>query len=147
MFNPIEKVTMDNLKPKPIDSILNQGQANEVVNKKMYVGLYRDFIKLVQNLTLNEIFEEIKTGIYKDDVEYLRGMKQMGNDSLADDIKKKLFGFTTSGTFGAPRSKNNIETYSQTICLDFDKIPNGEIENLKQIVNNYYLKYNSNHSI
>jgi hypothetical protein len=136
MFNPIEKVTMDNLKPKPIDSILNQGQANEVVNKKMYVGLYRDFIKLVQNLTLNEIFEEIKTGIYKDDVEYLRGMKQMGNDSLADDIKKKLFGFTTSGTFGAPRSKNNIETYSQTICLDFDKIPNGEIENLKQIVNN-----------
>jgi hypothetical protein len=136
MFDPFEKVTMENLKPKPIDSIVNQGQAHEVVNKRMYVGLYKDFVKRIQNLALNEIFEEIKGGVYKDDVECLRGMKQMGNDSLADDIKKKLFGFTTSGTFSAPRSKNNIETYSQTICLDFDKIPNDEIENLKQIVSN-----------
>lgn len=127
---------MENLKPKPFDSIVDQGQANKVVNRRMYVGLYKDFVKRIQNLTMNEIFEEIKIGAYKDDVECLRGMKQMGNDRLADDIKKKLFGFTTSGTFGAPRSKNNIETYSQTICLDFDKIPNGEIENLKQIVNN-----------
>lgn len=136
MFNLIKKVTMENLKPKSIVSIVNQGQANEVLNKKMHVGVYRDFVKPIKNISLRQVLEEIKTGVYKDDVEYLRGMKQMGNDNLADDIKKKLFGFTTSGTFGAPRSKNNIETYSQTICLDFDKIPNGEIENLKQIVNN-----------
>ena len=99
MFNPIEKVTMENLKPKPIDSIVNQGQANEVVNRRMYVGLYRDFIKRIQNIPLLEIFEEIKTGVYKDDVEYLRVTKQMGNDDLANSLKNKLFGFTTSGTF------------------------------------------------
>ena len=127
---------MENLKPTAIDSTVNQGQTDEVVNKKMYVGLYRDFIKRIQNIPLIEIFEEIKTGIYKDDVEYFRNVKQMGNDVLAESIKSKLLGFTSSGTFGAPRSKNNIETYSQTICLDFDHIPESEIENLKQIVNN-----------
>lgn len=127
---------MENFKPTSNVSTVNHEQSDEVTNKKMFVGLYRNFVKLIENVYLNEIFEEIKTGVYKDDVEYLRGMKQMGNDSLADDIKKKLFAFTTSGTFGTPRSKNNIETYSQTICLDFDKIPNDEIENLKQIVNN-----------
>ena len=93
MFDPIEKVKMENLKPKPIDSIVNQGQANEVVNKRMYVGLYKDFVKRIQNLTLNEIFEEIKTGAYKDDIEYLRGIKQIGNDDLANSLKNKLFGF------------------------------------------------------
>lgn len=136
MSNLIEKVTMENLKPTPNVSIVNQGQENEVTNKKMYVGFYKDFVKRIQNISLDEIFEEIKTGVYKENIECLRGMKQMGNDSLADDIKKKLFGFTTSGTFGVPRSKNSIETYSQTICLDFDHIPISEIENLKQIVNN-----------
>ncbi len=127
---------MENLKPTATVSIVNQEQDIAVVNKRMYVGLYKDFVKRIQNISLNEIFEEIKSGVYKGDIECLRGMKQMGNDSLADDIKKKLFGFTTSGTFGTPRSKETIKTYSQTICLDFDKIPNDEIENLKQIVNN-----------
>lgn len=127
---------MENLKPKPIDSIVDQGQANEVINKKMYVGFYRDFVKRIQNITLNEIFEEIKTGIYKDDVESLRGAKQMGNDDKANRIKNKLLGFTTSGTFGAPRSKDTIESYSQTICLDFDYVPEAELDKLKQLVNN-----------
>lgn len=127
---------MENLKPTATVSIVNQGQDIEVMNKIMYVGLYKDFVKPIQNISLNEILKEIKTGTYKDDVEYLRGVKQMGNDDLANNLKNKLFGFTTSGTFGTPRSKNNIETYSQTLCLDFDKIPNDEIENLKQIVNN-----------
>lgn len=127
---------MENLKPTPNVSIENQGQANEVVNKRMYVGLYKDFVKRIQNLTLNEIFEEIKTGIYKDDVESLRDAKQMGNDNKAYSIKNKLFGFTTSGTFGVPRSKDTIESYSQTICLDFDYVPEAELEKLKQLVNN-----------
>jgi hypothetical protein len=135
MFNLIEKVTMENLKPIANVSIVNQGQANEVVNKRMYVGLYRDFIKLVQNLTLNEVFEDIKTGIYKDDIEYLRGMKQIGNDYLADSLKLKLFGFSTSGTFCSPRSKDTIETYSQAICLDFDNVQETDLEELKRSVN------------
>jgi Protein of unknown function (DUF3987)/VirE N-terminal domain len=135
MFNLIKKVAMENLKPKPIDSIVNQGQANEVVNRRMYVGLYRDFIKRIQNIPLLEIFEEIKTGVYKDDVEYLRVTKQMGNDDLANSIKNKLLAFTASGTFCPPRSKDTIETYSQVICLDFDNVPETELEELKGSVN------------
>ena len=127
---------MENLKPTATVSILNQGQEIEVVNKRMYVGLYKDFVKRIQNIPLNEIFEEIKTGIYKDDVECLRGFKQMNNDVLANSLKNKLFGFTTSGTFGAPRSKDTIETYSQVICLDFDHIPEAELGKLKELVNN-----------
>ena len=126
---------MENLKPIANVSIVNQGQANEVLNKRMYVGLYKDFVKRIQNIPLNEIFEEIKTGIYKDDVECLRGFKQMGNDVLANSLKNKLFGFTTSGTFGAPRSKDTIETYSQVICLDFDNVQETDLEELKRSVN------------
>jgi hypothetical protein len=129
---------MENLKPTSNVSTENQGQNDEVRNKKMYVGFYKDFVKRIQNISLDEILEEIKTGIYKDDVERLRSFKKMGNDALAEKIKNNLFAITSSGTFGSPRSKNNIETYSQTICLDFDHIPKSEIENLKQIVNNCY---------
>jgi hypothetical protein len=127
---------MENLKPTATVSIVNQGQEIEVVNKRMYVGLYRDFIKRIQNVALNEIFEEIKNGAYQEDVEYLRSVKQMGNDVLTNNIKNKLFAFTASGTFGAPRSKETIETYSQIICLDFDHIPEAELEKLKELVNN-----------
>lgn len=127
---------MENLKPTANVSIVNQGKNIEVLNKRVYVGLYKDFVKRIQNIPLNEIFEEIKTGIYKDDVEYLRGVKQMGNDVLADSLKLKLFGFTTSGTFGAPRSKDTIETYSQVICLDFDNVQETELEELKRSVSN-----------
>lgn len=65
MFDPFEKVTMENLKPKPIDSIVNQGQANEVVNRRMYVGLYRDFIKRIQNIPLIEILKKSKQAFTK----------------------------------------------------------------------------------
>lgn len=136
MFNLIKKVTMENLKPTATVSIVNQGQDIEVMNKIMYVGLYKDFVKPIQNISLNEILEEIKTGTYKDDVECLRGFKQMGNDVLANSLKNKLFGFTTSGTFGAPRSKDTIETYSQVICLDFDNVQETELEELKRSVSN-----------
>jgi hypothetical protein len=136
MFNLIKKVTMENLKPTANVSIVNQGENIEVLNKRMYVGLYKDFVKSIQNVSLHEIFEEIKTGIYKDDVEYLRGVKKMGNDDLANSLKNKLFGFTTSGTFGAPRSKDTIETYSQVICLDFDNVQETELEELKRSVSN-----------
>jgi hypothetical protein len=129
---------MENFKPTSNVSTVNHEQSDEVTNKKMFVGLYRNFVKLIENVYLNEIFEEIKTGVYKDDVERLRSAKQIGDYALAEKIKSKLFAITSSGTFGSPRSKNNIETYSQTICLDFDHIPEYEIENLKQIVNNCY---------
>jgi hypothetical protein len=58
-----------------------------------------------------------------------------GDENKAEEIKSGLLGFTTSGTFGESRTKANIVTYSQVICLDFDDIPITEINTLVTLVN------------
>ncbi len=126
---------MRNLKSSNNNSTVNQGKNIEVKNKRMYAGVYKDFVINIKNNPLIEIFNEIKGGAYKKEIDHYRNTKQMGNDVLADTIKSKLFGFTTSGTFGYTRSKQNIKTYSQTICLDFDHILETDLEILRRIVN------------
>jgi hypothetical protein len=42
----------------------------------------------------------------------------------------------TSGNIWESRTKANITTYSQVVCLDFDDIPLTEINNLVTLINN-----------
>ena len=104
-------------------------------NNKIMVSIYKDFKQNLGVKNLLEIFTDIKSDKYKNDIESIRYALHKNTNAKASQIKNKLTSFTTSGTFGKSRTKNNIISYSQILCLDFDNIPVTEINNLSSVVN------------
>jgi hypothetical protein len=107
----------------------------EIVNNKLMVSVYQEFKTKLGDRNLLEILQEIKTDKYQSDIKSIRYALHKGDEKTADEIKSNLLGFTTSGTFGESRTKPNIVTYSQVVCLDFDDIPVTEIETLALKIN------------
>ena len=101
----------------------------------MIVSSYKNFNLKLQDRNIIEILNEVKSGKYESEIKSIRYALHKGDEKKADEIKSNLLGFTTSGTFGESRTKANIVTYSQVVCLDFDDIPLTEINNLVTIVN------------
>lgn len=99
------------------------------------VSVYQDFKNNLGDKNLLEILQDIKSGKYQSDINSIRYAIHKGDSKTADAIKSSLLGFTTSGTFGASRTKANINSYSQMIGLDFDHIPLDELDKLKAVIN------------
>lgn len=117
-------------------SLDNQGQLAKEGTNTIMVSQYQNYHYNKVDRKLLEIFEEIKSGTYKGAIDSLRTAKKNGDEDNADRIKGKLVAFSTSGTFGEKRTKQDIITYSQTICIDFDHIPSDELEILRDLVDN-----------
>ena len=81
------------------------------------VSIYKEFIKIGSDSELTEVIECIKNGDYKEDINSIRYAVHSEDLKTADEIKSKLVGFTTSGTFGTARTKENITSYSKMILL------------------------------
>ena len=94
----------------------------QTANNKLMVSVFQEFKFNLGERNLLEIFEEIKSDKYQSEVNSIRYAFHKGDENTAEEIKKGLLGFTTSGTFGESRTKANITTYSQVVCLDFDDI-------------------------
>lgn len=107
----------------------------QTANNKLMVSVFQEFKYNLGERNLLEIFEEIKSDKYQSEVNSIRYAFHKGDENTAEEIKKGLLGFTTSGTFGESRTKANIATYSQVVCLDFDDIPVIEINNLVTLIN------------
>ena len=99
------------------------------------VSVYQNFATKLENKSLMEIFQTIKSDAYQADINSIRYAIHKGDNSTADKIKNGLLGFTASGTFGTSRTKANITTYSQIVGLDFDHIPLSEIQQVVTMVN------------
>ena len=108
---------------------------NQTINNELMVSVYQEFKTNLGEKSLLEVLQEIKSDKYQSAVNSIRYALHKGEDKTADEIKSGLIGFTTSGTFGVSRTKTNINTYSQIICLDFDHIPLLEINNLIAVIN------------
>ncbi|MDY0090965.1 MAG: DUF3987 domain-containing protein [Flavobacteriaceae bacterium] len=98
------------------------------------VSIYKEFKKVGSDSELGEIIECIKNGDYKEDINSIRYAVHSEDLKTADEIKSKLVGFTTSGTFGTARTKENITSYSKMICLDFDKLDHQELQEILTII-------------
>lgn len=107
----------------------------QTANNKLMVSVFQEFKHNLGERNLLEILEEIKSDKYQSEINSIRYALHKGDEKTADEIKSNLLGFTTSGTFGKSRTKENIVTYSQVVCLDFDDIPLTEIINLVTLVN------------
>jgi hypothetical protein len=98
------------------------------------VSIYKEFKKVSSDSEITEVFESIKKGDYKDDINSIRYAVHSEDFGTADEIKNGLVAFTTSGTFGSARTKENINSYSKMICLDFDKLDYQELEETLTII-------------
>jgi len=98
------------------------------------VSIYKEFKKVGSNSEITEVLESIKNGDYKEDINSIRYAVHSEDFGTADEIKNGLVAFTTSGTFGSARTKENITSYSKMICLDFDKLSHEELQETFTII-------------
>jgi len=98
------------------------------------VSIYKEFKKVSSDIEITEVIECIKNGDYKEDINAIRYAVHSEDLKTADEIKSTLIGFTTSGTFGTARTKENITSYSKMICLDFDKLDHQELIEILTII-------------
>jgi hypothetical protein len=107
----------------------------QIANNKLMVSVYQNFKDNLGEKSIIEVFNEIKSNKYQSEINSIRYALHKGDEKTASEIKSGLIGFTSSGTFGASRTKVNINTYSQIVCLDFDHIEVTEINNLITLIN------------
>lgn len=77
-----------------------------------------------RSTTLEEVLEQIRNGLYKDEATNIRAHK--GNVKAIAFHKKKLDYVTFSGTFAPIREAKNIQTHSGLIVVDFDHLIDAE---------------------
>lgn len=99
------------------------------------VSTYKNFKTKLEDNSIFNIFQDIKSGKYESEINSIRYAMQSGKEKQADELKSELLAFTTSGTFDKQRKAEFLKTYSQIINLDFDHIPLEELESLVAIIN------------
>ncbi len=107
----------------------------QITNNKLMVSVYKEFKYNLGEKSLLDVLQEIKSDKYQSEINSIRYALHKGENKTADEIKSNLIGFTTSGTFGESRTKANITSYSQVVCLDFDYISLTEINSLVTLIN------------
>ncbi|AEH02722.1 DUF3987 domain-containing protein [Lacinutrix sp. 5H-3-7-4] len=96
------------------------------------VSVFNDFIYKVEDKPLEKILNAIKIGTYKAKISDIRNLLSNDNKKEADQLKKQLQAFTVSGTFSKGRSIDKIDTYSQYVILDIDKLSESQLKEVKQ---------------
>lgn len=97
------------------------------------VSVFQDFVKKVENTSLDHVLNDIKIGTYKDEISNIRKLLNEGKKEEAGKFKKLLKAFTVSGTFDSGSSNDKIEMYTQYIILDIDNLNVSHLHSLKNI--------------
>ena len=105
----------------------------------MYNTNYNDSLDGSNNRTVEvqKVLEQIKKGFWKKQIEDIQYQVNSGNTKQANELKLKLPAFTISATYNGKRKKENVESYSGLLHLDYDKLDN--IQDIKsKIISNPY---------
>ena len=105
-----------------------QQSVQEIEAGNMKASVFRNFNVVVEDKSLLAISKEIIEGKYKSEVEEVRQLFASGNKAGADELKKKLPGFTPSATFSGGRKGEHLTFYSQCIVLDLDNLTPEQLE-------------------
>lgn len=92
-------------------------------------NVWENYSQHVRYLTLEEVYESIKLGEYRESIEQIRKQKSMGNLNLSNQIKNDLPAITISGNFNPTknRKKENLVSYYGLAVFDIDKLYNEEM--------------------
>jgi hypothetical protein len=84
---------------------------------------------------VQKVLEQIKKGFWKKQIEDIQYHINNGDTKQAGELKLKLPAFTISATYKDKRKKENVESYSGLLHLDYDKLDN--IQDIKsKIISN-----------
>ena len=90
-----------------------------------------------RTVEVQKVLEQIKKGFWKKQIEDIQYQVNSGNTKQANELKLKLPAFTISATYNGKRKKENVESYSGLLHLDYDKLDN--IQDIKsKIISNPY---------
>lgn len=97
------------------------------------INIYRNINGTeMKSIDISLILNYIKNGRWQTQVDEIRDLINRNENEKASDLKKTLPAFTPSGTFNERRKKENIDSYSGLLHLDYDKVK--DIESLKEII-------------
>ena len=86
---------------------------------------------------VQKVLEQIKKGFWEKQIDDIQYHINNGDTEQADELKVKLPAFTISATYKDKRKKENVESYSGLLHLDYDKLDN--IQDVKsKIISNPY---------
>ena len=94
-------------------------------------SFFTDFKTPRERKNFIEIMDIIKSGVYKTEIDLLRSKIASNNSKEASIIKSKLHSFTPSGVFEGARNGDSLAAYSNVLHLDFDKLTQEQIDELK----------------
>ena len=99
--------------------------------KNKYVSYIESIdIGKMRPVEIQKVLECIKNGYWEKKIVPIRKAITEDDQVKADELKFRLPGFTPSGTFNERRKKENIDSYSGLLHLDYDKVE--DIESLKE---------------
>lgn len=81
----------------------------------------------VNEPTIKNILDDIKSDKYKQQVTDLRTNLNKGNTDYYNDNKKRLPAVTFSATFNTNRTRENVKNYNNLIVIDIDKLTEDQI--------------------
>jgi hypothetical protein len=100
---------------------------------KATVSVFKNFVNKIEDKPLEEILNDIKKGTYRSEISEIRTFLDNDKKNEAAQLKKQLDAFTVSGTFSNGRSVDKIQTYSQYVILDIDKLSRPQLLDIKNI--------------
>ncbi|MEI6900550.1 MAG: BT4734/BF3469 family protein, partial [Bacteroidota bacterium] len=98
----------------------------------MKVSIFRNFNKVEENLEMDLILEQIRSGKYKEKIQTLRELIRQGKDDEYNEKKKSLPAFTPSGLFEGGRKLKFLKEYSGCLILDLDKLDQDQLTFAKE---------------
>ena len=100
------------------------------------VTLFASFFKIVEHLTLDEILNRFKIGIYAYLIRPLRQMYRDGNKEGYDRLKKTLYAVTFCASFFKVRKADHAADYTGLIILDLDKLTDALLVSVRASIEN-----------
>jgi len=97
----------------------------------MIVSIFQNFNEVSEDLALPAVLDHIQNGRYREQIENLRALLHEGKEKEYNIKKKSLPAFTPSAIFQGGRKKEFLREYTGFIILDFDKIPDDQLPNIK----------------
>ena len=100
------------------------------------ISIFRNFNEVVENKPLEKILEDIKADTFKNQIIHLRKCLEANKMISYEREKKALPAFTPSGHFERGRKMEFLKQYVPYLILDFDKIPDGKITEIRTKITN-----------
>lgn len=100
----------------------------------MKSSIFKNFNEVTENKDILKILDDIKNGVYKPAITYLRKSLADNKIEAAERAKKSLPAFTPSATFKGGRKMEYLTNYNALVVLDIDKIAPENITESKEIL-------------